>query len=413
VHSVLKVPVAIQAETLISFHYVAISLPVVISLAGLRGLVGAYQRFDLLSAVRVPISLFSYLVPLVVLPFSKTLGPFILVLVLSRFLAWFIHLFLCFQVSPALRRRITIKGAPFRHMFSFGGWMTVTNVVSPIMVSMDRLLIGALISMTAVAYYATPYEAASKLWIIPSSVAGVLFPAFATALARDRQRAALLYEKGVKYIFLAMFPIVLCVLAFGSFALHIWLGTAFVENSKSVLQLLVLGVFANSLAQVPFWQIQAAGRPDLAAKVHLIELPCYLLIFWSLTTRYGIQGAGIAWMLRATVDACIMFWLSYRLLPESRAALWHLTRMCMAATPVFVVAVLIHGKIAAAIYVVITSLATLAITWFYLLTGQEREVAANPLRLLAYRPHDAVNAMQSQDHNQDRELSLSAVSSER
>ena len=61
--------------------------------------------------------------------------------------------------------------------------VTVTNIVSPIMVSMDRLLIGTLISMAAVAYYATPYEAASKLFIIPSSIVGVLFPAFSSAMA--------------------------------------------------------------------------------------------------------------------------------------------------------------------------------------------------------------------------------------
>ena len=64
VHTALKVPIAIQSETLSAFRYVAISLPVVISLAGLRGFIGAYQRFDLLSVVRVPISLFSYLIPL-------------------------------------------------------------------------------------------------------------------------------------------------------------------------------------------------------------------------------------------------------------------------------------------------------------------------------------------------------------
>jgi len=38
----------------------------------------------------------------------------------------------------------------------------VTNVVSPLLVTFDRFLIGALVSVTAVAYYATPFEVVTK-----------------------------------------------------------------------------------------------------------------------------------------------------------------------------------------------------------------------------------------------------------
>jgi O-antigen/teichoic acid export membrane protein len=383
VHSALKVPVSIQAETLTAFHLVAISLPIVISSAGLRGLLSAHQRFDLLSMVRVPISLFSYLAPLLVLPFSRQLGPFVMVLVLSRFGAWIIHLILCFWVSPALRHRVTIQGAPFRYMLGFGGWMTVTNIVGPIMVNVDRILIGAIISMSAVAYYATPYEAATKLWIIPTAISGVLFPAFATALAQDRERAALLFERGVKYIFLSLFPIVLGVLVLGRSALGIWLGAAFAQKSTTVLQLLAIGIFVNSLAQVPFWQIQAANRPDLAAKVHLAELPCYLLLFWSLTKNYGIEGAGVAWMLRAIVDAVIMFWFSNRLLAESKPFTIRLLKMTLLATPVFLAALSIRSNTVAIVFLSVVYIVFMFVTWSRYLTPQERELVQNPMLLLS------------------------------
>lgn len=385
VYHALKVPTNIQSETLFSFHLVAISLPIVISSAGLRGLLAAYQRFDLLSTVRVPISLFSYLVPLAVLPFSHELGPFVLVLVFARFIAWSIHLILCLRVSPGLRSNISIKGAPFAHMFRFGGWMTVTNVVSPIMVNLDRVLIGALISISAVAYYATPYEAATKLWIIPSSVSAVLFPAFAAALVQDRGRAALLFEKGVKYIFLSMFPIVISALALGPWVLKLWLGVAFAENSRTVFQLLVLGVFANSLAQVPFWQIQAANRPDLAAKVHILELPCYLLVFWKLTTTYGITGAGIAWMVRTSIDALIMFTLSRRLLPEGKTAIRHLIFLVLGSAPACIIAVSLSGIIPATSFVVVVCLIFLVIAWRFLLSENERGMLQRPWRFFDYR----------------------------
>lgn len=383
VYSALKVPANILGETLTSFHLVAISLPIVISSAGLRGLLAAYQRFDLLSVVRLPISIFSYLAPLLVLPFSRALGPFIFVLIVSRFVAWGIHFALCFRVSPQLLHRIGFRGAPLKRMLHFGGWMTVTNIVGPIMVNIDRLLIGALISMTAVAYYATPYEAATKLWIIPSAISGVLFPAFATALAQDRRRAALLFEKGVKYISLALFPVVLGALALGHLILRLWLGAAFAQNSTVVLQLLVLGVFANSVSQVPFWQIQAASRPDLPAKVHLIELPCYLLLFWSLTRAYGVEGAGLAWMLRALIDTIVMFWLSGRLLTESKPFLRNLGKLALLATPLFMGSVLIKGSTIAVLLVLAEYMAFAIVSWLWFLTPQERELVRRPLLLFS------------------------------
>ncbi len=394
VHSALKVPPGIQSETLTAFHLVAISLPIVISSAGLRGLLAAYQRFDLLSAVRVPISLFSYLVPLAVLPFSRSLGPFIFVLIVARFAAWLIHFVLCLHVSPALRSNITLQGAPWSQMFRFGGWMTVTNIVSPIMVNVDRLLIGAIISMSAVAYYATPYEAATKLWIIPSAIAGVLFPAFATALATDKRRAAVLFERGVKYIFLSLFPAVLGILVLGRIVLRVWLGNDFALHSTIVLQLLAVGVFANSLAQVPFWQIQAANRPDLPAKVHLVELPCYLLIFWTLTSRYGIEGAGIAWMLRGTIDAAIMFWLSSRLVTEVKPAVQRLAFVVASVVPIFLIAFLIRSNLTGLLFLVIVNVAFLGVSWFHLLATQEREFLQKPWLLLISRQPSTLSGVQ-------------------
>lgn len=383
VHSILKVPSTVQGETLTAFHLVAISLPAVISTAALRGLLAAYQRFDLLSLVRIPISFFSYLAPLVVLPFSRKLGPFIAVLVFSRLLSWMIHLILCLRAAPVLGMNITTREAPLALMFSFGGWMTVTNLLSPIMVNVDRLLIGVLLSVSSVAYYATPYEVVTKLWIIPSAIVGVLFPAFATALAENRARAELLYEKGVKYIFLALFPIVLCFVLLGRMGLALWLGPSLAEHCAPILRLLAIGVFANSLAQVPFWQIQAANRPDLAAKVHVVELPCYLLLFWYLTTKYGIEGAGIAWAVRATIDAVVMFWLSGGLLSESKGFNRQLLKISALAALVFLVSFWMNGNVMAVLYLVVVSTLFAIGAWSQYLSPIERQLVRNPLRLIA------------------------------
>jgi hypothetical protein len=61
----------------------------------------------------------------------------------------------------------------------------------------------------------------------------------------------------------------------------------------------------------------AGGRPDIAAKLHLIELPLYLGALWGLTRSLGIEGTAIAWAGRVTLDAALLFLFARRILPAS------------------------------------------------------------------------------------------------
>src|SRR5260370_20448373 len=158
VHRALNIPVTLQAETLRSFHLLGLTIPVVIATSGLRGLLEAYQRFALINALRIPMGAFTYVGPLLILPFSKTLFPVVVVLVVGRLVALAAHLLLCLHAIPALRGGVGWKLDAIGPLLRFGGWMTVSNVVSPLMVTLDRFLICAFVSMYAVAYYVTPCE---------------------------------------------------------------------------------------------------------------------------------------------------------------------------------------------------------------------------------------------------------------
>ena len=67
--------------------------------------------------------------------------------------------------------------------------------------------------------------------------------------------------------------------------------------------------------------VQGSGRPDLGAKLHMAELPIYLLAVWLLIHGRGIEGAAIAWVGRVSVDAIALFLMAARRLPDGRAVL--------------------------------------------------------------------------------------------
>ncbi len=372
VRAVLKVPADLQAETLSVFYLLAISLPVVISISGLRGFLEAHQRFDLTNIINVIMGVYTFLAPLLVLPFSQSLFPIVIVLLIGRVASWFIHLLLCLHLVPALRRHIAVRRSLLSPLFSFGSWMTVTNVVSPLMTYLDRFLIGGFISMSAVAFYATPYEVATKLWLIPRSVVTVLFPAFSTSFQQDPRRAAQLFQRGVKYLFLVLFPVVLTIIALAYEGLHLWLGPEFAEKSTRVLQWLVAGVFINGISFIPLALVQGAGRPDLTAKLHLLELPFYLLAIWFLITAFGIEGAALAWTLRVAVDGALLFYLAYRLLPAERPFFRRLIWIMGVALLILAQAALPFNLGLKACLLTVTLLAFILAAWTVILGPEER-----------------------------------------
>ncbi len=375
VHNSLKIPAELQPEVLWGFYLVGISVPIVISTAALRGLLEAYQRFGLINALRIPMGVFAYLGPLLVLPFSKSVFAIVVVLVLGRVIGWAAHLLLCVKVVPALRNCIRWQGAAVRPLVRFGSWMTVSNLVNPLMTTLDRFVIGSLVSVAAVAYYTTPYEMVSKLWLIPSSLVAVMFPAFSTSFARDPNRTAVLYGRTMKYLLLALFPIILVIVVLAQDGLRVWLGADFAQHSARTLQWLAAGLFINGLAAAPFAVVQGAGRPDLTAKLHLIELPAYLVALFWLTKLWGIEGAAIAWTGRVTLDALVLFVLAKRFLPVHSSIQVQNLLLTTASLVTFALATLLHGWEMKSLFLVVIFLGFLLIGWFHLLSPEERKLA--------------------------------------
>ena len=83
VYKALKVAPVLQVETLRSFQLLAASIPLVTVTSGLRGILEAHQRFRILNFIRIPTSIFSFAGPLLVLPFSHSLVPVIVVLMVG------------------------------------------------------------------------------------------------------------------------------------------------------------------------------------------------------------------------------------------------------------------------------------------------------------------------------------------
>jgi O-antigen/teichoic acid export membrane protein len=320
VGTALKIPLALQPEATAAIYWLALSVPLVISCAGFRGILEAQGRFLTSNAVRAPLGVWLFAGPLLLLPFgSKSLAWVAFILFAGRVVAWIAYLAACLRTLPVLRHQLTFDTKQVGPLLRFGGWMTVSNVVSPMMAYMDRFLLGNRISLEAVAWYTTPFEVVSKLLVISSAVTSVLFPLFSALNAKGANEASRLYGLGVRYMALLLFLPTFGVSLFAREGLTIWLGANFASHSVQVAQWLALGCLLNSVATVPYALIQGAGRPDLTAKIHLLELGPYLILVFALTSTLGIVGTAMAWTARMGADLLLLQFLAWRLGERSKA----------------------------------------------------------------------------------------------
>jgi O-antigen/teichoic acid export membrane protein len=322
VERALNVPADALVETRRSFYLMAAVIPITLVATGLRGVLEAFQDFPVASALRVPFAMLNYLGPLAILPFSHRLFHVVAALAGVRVLGCLAHGVVCRWRYAFLRSGARLDGSLVPGLLRYGGWLTVTNVISPLMATLDRFLVGAILPMAAVAYYVTPFEIVTKLFVIPSALLGVLFPAFATTFATSRDRTAMLIDRGIRVVLLCVFPATLLFVCFAHEGLLLWINAEFSRESAAILQWLAVGVVINCVGQVAYTAIQGVGRPDLTAKVHVMELPLYLVGIWALTREYGLVGVAIAWTLRVTLDTVLLMSLTARLLPNVRRGLW-------------------------------------------------------------------------------------------
>jgi O-antigen/teichoic acid export membrane protein len=296
----------------------AASLPFVLLATVLTGLLEAYQRFALISAVRLPLGVLVLVAPLAVLPFSRHLGIITAVLAALRVLNAGALAWLTLRVVPALRQEaFRFRRELVRPLLTFGGWLTVSNVVGPLMIYFDRFIIAAIMGSAAIAYYTVPYDVLNRLLLFPQAIQGVLFPNFAIMRVQNSPRIVSVFARSSEITMLLMAPPLLATMLFAYQGLEWWVGTAFAQNSTQTAKILMVGVIVNAMARTPFVFVQGVGYAKWTAALHFLELPIYALVLLSLLKGgAGIEGAAYAWSGRIIVDTIALYAMTVRLEPR-------------------------------------------------------------------------------------------------
>lgn len=286
-------------EIKLAMPWLALMIPVVMLSGVMSGALQGRERFLALNMINTLSSVLMSVLPLAV---ALILGPrldwLIAAATAGKLTALILTYAACVGAVP-LRRPHRPVPRLMRQLVAFGGWVTITSLLVPIVVTMDRFVIGALIGPAAVAIYAIPYNLISRINILPVSLSGALFPRFAAAEGAD---AAELQAVGVSALVSVLTPAsILMVAALGPF-LHLWIGRDLAAQALPLGYIFVSGFWMNSVAFVPYAYLEARGRPDLIAKLHIAYVLPYLAVLYLSLNAFGLVGAAVAWSLRSFFD---------------------------------------------------------------------------------------------------------------
>lgn len=365
----LNVSSDLTEETITTFRLVGLSLPLMVLATCFRGLLEAKELFlsaNLLHALSSGANIY---VPCVAGLFSRDLRTTAWVLLISRLVLLGYTVLIASREFPELWKTRRTSQTAFSRLFRFGAWSTVTNIVGPIMVFLDQLIVSAQVPASLLPAYALPHEAVVRLLILPNAVSRALFPRLSSISASNQQE---LSRRTLQIMTLSILPIVTILVYFSDEILLLWLGNEYSVTGAPILKVLAVGFFFNAIAQIPFTQIQSLERPDVSALIHLLELPFYIGVLLYLTAQFGPMGAACAWTLRVLFDCFVLFFVLQKLQGEKERAGFKLLYSLLILLPCLIGGIFISLPWLRYILGTLVGLFSMSFVWFFWLDSDTR-----------------------------------------
>lgn len=303
----LNVSVALQPSTVQALLIASMGIPLTTFTTGLRGILEGFEDFKDINLLRICLGAANFALPaLCVMFISTSLAWMVSSLIVARVVVLFAHAWLVHQRMPAGWASARFNKQRMQGLLSFGIWMTVSNIISPLMVTADRFVISAVLSASMVAFYTVPFEVLIRVLVVPGALTSVLFPRLAAVMSTDWIEAKRLYRKFLKIIIVTLLPICLLIAVTSKWIMTLWLGPIFAEQSWPIVSVMALGLFLNGVASLPFAAIQAAGDARTTAYLHIFELVLYIPVLFLCLNFFGLIGAAIAWNIRVAIDLAFL-----------------------------------------------------------------------------------------------------------
>lgn len=215
------------------------------------------------------------------------------------------------------------KWTVFRDVGPYALGMGVLAFLSTVLLQTDKLVVSKILPLEVFGYYVLAATLAGVSKIMASSIGSAVFPRL-TSLAASNAHADVveLYRRASTLVAVAVIPGALTLALFPSESIFAWTGNATAaQQGILATRFLVIGDLIQALLVVPYLLTLAYGNIRLNLQVAMISVLVITPLQIFLTTKYGLVGAGVSWLLLNLGTLPIyLFYLHRRILPTAPSA---------------------------------------------------------------------------------------------
>lgn len=294
---------ATREEALRATPWIAAAVPLATLAGVLAGALEGRERFDVVNAMQGLGAVITQAAPLAAAyAISAQVDTLIAASVLGRALSVVLLLL--------ANLRLVAPGGPVapsrehtRELFGYGAWISVSALIVPFFITLDKFVVAAFLGAAAVAYYSVPDQIVRRVSTFPVAITRSIFPRLSMSAVADSRE---LSERSARVVVCIVTPIVAGLAAAMYPFLAVWIDAGFAARAHVPGVILAAGIWLNSAAMIPSIYLQASGRPDVTAKCHLIEIVPHVLVLWLCVQAFGTTGAATAMLAVTALDALLL-----------------------------------------------------------------------------------------------------------
>ncbi len=200
-------------------------------------------------------------------------------------------------------------------IYNYSVYSFVIAVALKLLFYTDSVVIGAMIGVSQVAFYAIPSSLLDYLekfvWAMISVLVPMISANEATGAGAANER---LYVTGTRYTLLLSMPVVISLYFYGGDFITLWMGPEFGERSLWVLRLLLIGFGVSFSQLIAHGILKGISRHRVLAYILAFEALANFGMSVALARPYGIEGVAVGTLVPLVLASACIICYSCRLL---------------------------------------------------------------------------------------------------
>lgn len=315
--SLLQIPPSIHAESMFAILGMVLILCLNNTLSIFEAVLVGLQRMDVQNKILIFASFFNVAGTFFFLEKGFGLRGLVINYGIVSFVIILLNLYFSYRLLPHLRIGWSrVKKEIFRKLFNYGVKMQICNFAAMIHMQADKIILSHFLGLNFVTFYELGQKAANAVRTFPMLLLTALVPAVSELDASDdKGKLRELYERGSKYVSLAVFPLIFLAIIVAPDLINLWVGDKF---SLAILsfQVLVIGYGINVLTGIGTSMVRGIGKPEYETRYAVLTLIMQLTLSIILVQLFGFRGVLVSVLITSVVAALYFLLTFHKLLKQ-------------------------------------------------------------------------------------------------